>query len=122
SFDLGLSRRSFSVEYACHPPNVSKARTAIINELKDIRAKKVSDTELHQAKLMLLREIPLGEANFDYIAKIWLNRVEWGLPLDERVRAGKIYTKLTTKDVQNAFAKWIRPEDLVQVTQGPEPK
>ncbi|HXE42009.1 MAG TPA: insulinase family protein, partial [Candidatus Baltobacteraceae bacterium] len=121
-FDVGLSRGIFQVGYACDPPNVSKARAAIVNELKDVRAHKVSDNELHQAKLMLLREIPLGEANFDLIARIWLNRVEWNLPLDERVRAGKIYAKLTAKDVQKAFEKWIRPEDLVQVTQGPEPK
>lgn len=122
SFDLGLTRGVFQVQYACDPPNVSKARAAIINELKDVRTNTVSDAELHQAKLMLLRDIPLGEANFNYIATIWLNRVEWNLPLDERVRAGKIYAKLTAKDVQKAFAKWIRPEDLVQVTQGPEPK
>jgi len=38
------------------------------------------------------------------------------------VRAGKIYTKLTAKDVQQAYKKWIRPDAFVQVTQGPQPK
>jgi zinc protease len=42
--------------------------------------------------------------------------------LDEPVRAGKIYVRLGAKDVQNAFAKWLRPDGLVQVTQGPVPK
>jgi zinc protease len=45
-----------------------------------------------------------------------------GLPLDERVHAGKIYVKLDAGDVKNAFAKWLRPGDLVQVTQGPMPQ
>jgi zinc protease len=30
--------------------------------------------------------------------------------------------KLTADEVRAAFEKWIRPDDLVQVTQGPEPK
>ena len=122
SFDVGLTRAIYQVQYACDPPNVSKARAAIINELKDIRTKKVTDQELHQAKLMLLRDIPLGESSFDNIAKIWLNRAVLGLPLDERVRAGKIYAKLGAADVEKAFARWIRPDGLVQITQGPEPK
>ena len=122
SLDVNLTRGLYQIEYACDPPNVSRARAAIINELKDMRTKKVSDAELRQARLMLLREIPLGESNYDYIGRIWLNRVEWGLPLDERVRAGKTYAKLDAGDIRKAFAKWIRPDDLVQVTQGPAPK
>jgi zinc protease len=122
SFNVGESRGIYQVQYACDPPNVSKARAAIVNELKAMRSKPVTATELHQAKLMLLRDIPLGEASVDYIAQIWLIRAGIGLPLDERVQAGKIYAKLEANDVKAAFAKWIRPTDLVQITQGPAPK
>jgi zinc protease len=122
SFNVGEARGIYQVQYACDPPNVSKARAAIVNELKAMRTKPVTATELHQAKLMLLRDIPLGEASVDTIAQIWLIRAGIGLPLDERVQAGKIYAKLEAKDVQTAFAKWIRPTDLVQITQGPAPK
>jgi zinc protease len=122
SFNVGESRGIYQAQYACDPPNVSKARAAIVNELKAMRTKPVTATELHQAKLMLLRDIPLGEASVDTIAQIWLIRAGIGLPLDERVQAGKIYAKLEAKDVQTAFAKWIRPTDLVQITQGPAPK
>ena len=31
SFDVGLTRGVYQVQYACDPPNVSKARAAIIN-------------------------------------------------------------------------------------------
>jgi zinc protease len=122
SFNIGLTRGIYQVAYACDPPNVSKARTVILRDLKDIQTKKVSAQELHQAKLMLLRDIPLAESSVDYIAQGWLNYSALGLPLDERVRAGKIYAKLDANDVKNAFVKWLRADGLVQVTQGPEPK
>jgi zinc protease len=87
-----------------------------------MRAKKVTAQELHQAKLMLLRDIPLAESSVDYIANGWLAYSALGLPLDERVHAGRIYVKLDARDVQSAFVKWLRPGDLVQVTQGPVPR
>jgi zinc protease len=121
SFEVGLTRGIYELAYACDPPNVSKARAIILNDLKQIQTEKVSPQELHQAKLMLLRDIPLQEASVDDIANGWLSRAGLGLPLDEPVRAGKIYLRLSAGDVQKAFAKWIRPDGLVQVTQGPEP-
>jgi zinc protease len=122
SFTVGLTRGVYQVEYGCDPPNVSRARAVILRDLKDIQTKKVSSQELHQAKLMLLRDIPLAESSVDYIAQDWLAYSALGLPLDERVQAGRIFVKLDARDVQHAFAKWLRPGDLVQVTQGPEPK
>jgi len=122
SFTVGLTRGVYQVEYACDPPNVSKARAVILRDLADMRAKKVTAQELHQAKLMLLRDIPLAESSVDYIANGWLAYSALGLPLDERVHAGRIYVKLDARDVQSAFVKWLRPGDLVQVTQGPVPR
>jgi zinc protease len=122
SFQVGLTRGVYQVEYACDPPNVSKARTVILNDLKDMQTKRVSANELFQAKLMLLRDIPLAESSEDWIANGWLTYSALGLPLDEWVHAGKIYTKLDANDVEKAFAKWLRSGDLVQVTQGPVPR
>jgi zinc protease len=122
SFNIGLTRGVYQVAYACDPPNVSKARAVIVRDVTDMQTKKVSAQELHQAKLMLLRDIPLGESSVDYIANGWLTYSGLGLPLDERVRAGKIYAKLDASDVKNAFAKWLRADGLVQVTQGPVPQ
>ena len=69
----------------------------------------------------LTRDIPLAESSVDDIAQGWLAYSALGLPLDERVRAGKYYMNLNANDVKSAFAKWIRPGDLVEVTQGPTP-
>ncbi len=109
SFEVGLTRGIYELEYACDPPNVSKARALILNDLKQMQSEPVTPQELHQAKLMLLRDIPLAEASVDEIANGWLTR------------AGRIYLKLNARDVQDAFNKWLRPDGLVQVTQGPEP-
>ncbi|HTA95544.1 MAG TPA: insulinase family protein, partial [Verrucomicrobiae bacterium] len=122
SFDVGLTRGIYQVEYACDPPKVSQAHAIILNDLKEMQAKKVSENELRQAKVLLLRTIPLAESSFDYVGKGWLARAALGLPLDERIRAANIYVKLSAGDVKAAFAKWIRPADLVQITQGPPPQ
>lgn len=120
SFNIGLTRGVYSVSYACDPPNVSKARTVIWGDLKDMQARNVSPGELHQAKLMLLRDIPLSESSVSSIAEGWLSRSILKLPLDEPVRAAHIYVKLNARDVRAAYAKWLRPDDLVEIVQGPE--
>ncbi len=121
SFNIGQTRGVYQSAYACDPQNVAKARAMILRDLKQMQTEKVTERELHQAKLMLLRDIPLAEASVGSIAGGWLARSGQDLPLDEPVRAGKIYAQLDAKEVQAAFAKWLRPADLVQVTQGPEP-
>ncbi|HEY4952403.1 MAG TPA: pitrilysin family protein [Verrucomicrobiae bacterium] len=122
TFNTGLTRSIYQFELGCDPPNVSKARAIVLSDIKDMQMKKVSVDELNQTKRGLLRDIPLMESSVDYIAQGWLRYSTLGLPLDEPVRAGRIWAKLDARDVQKAFAKWIRPDDLVQVTQGPAPQ
>jgi zinc protease len=122
TFNIGLTRGVYQISYACDPPNVAKARAMILADLADMQTKSVTAQELHQAKLMLLRDIPLSESSVDQIANGWISRSELNLPLDEPVRAGKLYATLEAKDVKKAFAKWLRAGGLVQVTQGPVPK
>ena len=78
--------------------------------------------ELQQAKALLLREIPLSGSSVDSIAEGLIYRATHELPLDEPIRAAHRYLELTAEQVQAAFAKWGRPNDLVQVTEGPSPK
>jgi len=82
----------------------------------------VTPEELQQAKALLLREMPLSESSVDSIAEGLIYRAAHELPLDEPTRAAHRYLELTAKQVQAAFAKWVRPNDLVQVTEGPSPK
>jgi len=122
SFNVGKTRGIYSVNYACDPQNVSKARAIVVRDLKTIQSTLVSEEELRQAKATLLRQVPLSEASVDSIAGGWIHRSTIGLPLDEPIIAAHHYVELTPEQVKAAFAKWIRPDDLVQVTQGPNPQ
>ena len=98
-----------------------KAGATCIRYLSERPPKPVTASELQQAKAMLLREIPLSESSVDSIAGGWLYRASIGLPLDEPTFAARRYVALNAGQVEKAFAKWVRPEDLVQVTEGPRP-
>jgi zinc protease len=122
SFNIGKTRAVYSVDYACDPQNVSKARAVVERDLKTMQTTLVGDEDLRQAKAMLLRQIPLSEASVDSIAGGLIARATIGLPLDEPVIAAHRYVELNADQVKSAFAKWLRPDDLVQVTEGPNPK
>jgi zinc protease len=121
SFQIGETRGIYQVEYACDPPNVSKARAIVVNDLKAMQTSDVTPDELRQARALLLREIPLAESSVRSIAMGWLSRSLHHLPLDEPIRAARRYVKLTAPEIRAAFAKWLRLDDLVQVVQGPAP-
>jgi zinc protease len=116
------TRASYDVSYGCDPENVSKARQLIERDLNQMRTEPVSDAELHQAKALLLRQIPLGESSEEAVAGGMLARARIGLPLDEPIRAANKYVELNAQDVEAAFARHIRTDNLVQVVRGPAPK
>ena len=87
-----------------------------------MRTTDVSESELHQAKALLLRSIPLSESSEDAIAGGLLGRAQIGLPLDEPIEAARKYAALTADEVKAAFARHIDPEKLVQIVRGPAPQ
>ena len=118
----GKTRSVFTVSYACDPGNVAKARALVERNLGDLQTKPVTSVELQQAKILLLRRIPLGESSIHGIAAGLLDRSMRDLPLDEPITAAKRYAAFTASDVQAAFAKWLKLEDLAQVVLGPNPQ
>lgn len=122
TLSVGKTRSTFSVSYACDPPKVSQARAMVVRDLKQMQTAPVTATELQQARTLLLRQIPLSEASYDGIASRLLDLATNDLPLDEPMRAARRYIAITAEQVQAAFAKWIRTDDLVQITLGPNPK
>jgi zinc protease len=77
---------------------------------------------MHRARAELVRSIPLSESSLSGIGHGLLYYSTHDLPLNEPIRAARHYVALNAKDVREAYRKWIRPHDLVQVTQGPSPK
>ena len=117
--DAKKTRSLFGVFFACDPPNVVKARTIVERNLHKMQTAPVTEAELQRAKILLIRQLPLSESSTDSIAQGILSRSQEDLPLDEPVRAASQYLKFTDRQVQKAFATWIRPTGFVQVTLGP---
>jgi zinc protease len=118
----GRTRGAYLIEYACDPANVSKAADIAMHEVKAMQTAPATADELLRIKAMLIRQIPLGESSVDEIAHGLAGRADIGLPLDEPTVAARRYVALGGNDVQAAFAKWMRPDDMVRVTQGPPPQ
>jgi len=116
------TRSVFAVSYACDPPNVVKARALVERNLRLMQTEPVAGAELQQAKILLLRSIPLSESSVHGIASGLLERSLLDLPLDEPTTAAKRYAAFTAADIQAAFSKWLKIEDLAQIVLGPEPK
>jgi zinc protease len=120
--DAGRTRTQFVISYGADPVNVPKARALIDQDLTAMQTTAPSAAEMEQARAMLIRQIPLGESSESQIARGLLARSLMGLPLDEPVRAAERYEKLSADEVRAAFAKWIQPDNLVEIIQGPPPK
>jgi zinc protease len=122
SLQSGRTRGLYYVQYASDPQNVTKAASIVVQNLRTMQETPVGQDELDRVKAMVLRQIPLGEDSVEEIARGYLDRSDLDLPLDEPTIAAKRYVALSAGEVEAAFAKWIRPGDLVRITQGPEPK
>jgi zinc protease len=116
------TRATYGVHYGCNPDNVARARGIVVDNLQRMVQQPVDHDELRQAQSMLLKEITLSESSLDSIALGLIHRWILDLPWVEPTIAAKHYIALTPDQVQAAFAKWLRPDDLVQITQGPPPK
>jgi zinc protease len=122
TLQAGRTRGAYLVQYASDPQNVSKAANMVVNEIKSMQNAPPTADELVRVKALLLRQIPLSEASVDDIARGLVGRVDLDLPLDEPTKAAQRYIALGPNDVQTAFRKWLRPDDLVRVSEGPTPQ
>ena len=122
SLEAGRTRGAYLVEYACDPPNVLKAAAIVRREIADMQRTPVGRQELLRVKELLVRQIPLDESSVDAIAGGIISRVDLGLPLDEPTIAARRYIELGPQQIEAAFRKWMRPEDLVRVSEGPAPR
>jgi zinc protease len=115
------TRGVYFIRYASDPQNVTKAANIVAREIEAMQTTPASQDEFLRAKALLVRQIALSEASVDDIAGGLLGRSDLGLALDEPTAAARRYIELSPGDVQAAFRKWMRPEDLVRVSEGPTP-
>jgi zinc protease len=117
----GRTRSVYLIRFASDPENVSKAAAIALRAVHSMQTGPAGEDELTRVKSLLLHQIPLEEASIDEIAGGFLERSDLDLPLDEPTRAAQRYIELSAGQVQAAFRKWMRPSDMVQVSEGPRP-
>jgi zinc protease len=117
--DWSRTRADYALSFGADPANAEKSRQLAVRSLRDLQANPVSEGELTRAKAELLRRLPMLRASVGGIAGQYLRLIDQGRPLDSARRAAEQYLTIDAGDIQRAFAKWIRPDDLAQVTRGP---
>ena len=113
------TRADYALSFGADPVNAERARKLAVQSLRDLQIAPVGEGELTRAKAELLRRLPMLRASVGGIAGQYLRLIDQGRPLDSARRAAEQYLTISAGDIQRAFAKWIRPDDLAQVTRGP---
>jgi zinc protease len=103
-----------------NPANVSRARQAMIDEVKRLQDELVPADELEDCKSYLTGSVPLQLETNDGVASL-LADIEWhGLGLDYLERYPKLINSLTAEQVQQVAQKYLRPDAYVFALAGPE--
>jgi zinc protease len=119
SFDFDKHRGTYTVSFGADPAKVAAASALVVKDLKQMQSEPMSADDLTRAKSILLRQIPLGEASFGAIGGQLLTLASEGRPLDAPTIAARHYLALDSADVQQAYAKHIRPDSFVTAVKGP---
>jgi zinc protease len=115
------SRSIFFVQYGSDPDKVAAVDGLVRQNLVDMQNTPVKEAELTNARQYEIRSIPVGVASITSIARSLLTWAWHGEPLDQPMVAAKHYMELTPEQVQAAFKKYLRPQNLTQAVQGPTP-
>ncbi len=119
--EIDRARSVFYVQYGSDPGKVAQVNALILANIKAMKNTPISDDELTNARQYEIRSIPLQVASVERIAHSLLTWSFKGEPLDQPMVAARHYLDLTAQQVQDAFARYLLPEHLVQVVQGPAP-
>ena len=119
---FGRSRSSFYVFYGSDPGKVADADKLVLQNLQAMRNTPVGADELTNARQALIRVIPVEVSSVDGIASSLMYWSYTDQPLDQPMVAARYYLSLTAQQVRDAFKKYLLPDHLVQVVQGPVPK
>ncbi len=118
---IDRSRSVFYVQYGSDPDKVAPVDALIRKNLADMQNAPVSQSELDNARQYEIRSIPVEVSSVNRIARALLNWSYKGEPLNQPMVAADHYLHLSAQEVQAAFKKYLRPDHLVQVVQGPAP-
>jgi zinc protease len=117
-FDADLFPGSFAVVTQTKNSSSNEALQLTLQQLRKIRQKPVSDSELVAAKKYLVGSFPLKIDQQGSIADFMLDIQLYGLGLDYAKRYPKLIDAVTTADVQRVAEKYIHPDAMLLVAVG----
>ncbi|MBV8599955.1 MAG: insulinase family protein, partial [Candidatus Eremiobacteraeota bacterium] len=120
ALNVGRDRGTFDITFSANPKNVRPALAVIKQELRQIQRAPVSATELSQAKTKVVARALVGEEATDAIVGNVGNIASNDLPLDYYKTLRNRYEPLTAADLMRAAKRYIHPNNLVEVFEGPK--
>jgi zinc protease len=124
AFETGKFPGSFVVSVQTKNKSANEAISLILQQLREIQEKPVSDDELEGAKKFLIGSFPLTIDRQGEITSFMLGIEVYGLGLDYAERYPKLIGAVTKEDVQDVARKYLHPDavDLVVVANQGEAK
>jgi zinc protease len=121
SVNAGKVRGTFGVQYACDAKNIVPAEGQVTAILRQLQQQPIEADRILRSKALLMGSVPLREASYEGLTGQMLTYAVDGLPLDEGVIEASAELTSSANAIQQAIAKYIRPDSFVRVITGPPP-
>ena len=119
SYDAAKYRGFLNFHLSATPANVRPAVNLLKAQLRDLQQNGVSPTELDHAKKYVAASGILGEQSIRGIAEDVANLGANDLPLTYYQTRQANFNKLTAADIQRVAKEYLKPDNLVEIYEGP---
>jgi zinc protease len=114
-FEPGKFQGAFTISLQTKNQSSNQAIDLILQQIREIQEKPVSDAELDSAKKFLIGSFPLGLERQSAIASFMLQVEFYGLGLDYADRYSKLIESVTKDDVLAVAKKYLHPDSMLVV-------
>jgi zinc protease len=114
-FEPGKFQGAFTIGLQTKNQSSNEAIDLILQQLREIQEKPVSDAELDGAKKFLIGSFPLGIERQSAIASFMIQIEFYGLGLDYAEQYPKLIGAVTRDDVLAVAKKYLHPDSMIVV-------
>ena len=114
-FEPGKFQGAFTIGLQTKNQSSNQAIDLILQQLREIQEKPVSDAELDGAKKFLIGSFPLGIERQGAIASFMVQVEFYGLGLDYAEQYPKLIEAVTKDDVLAVAKKYLHPDSMIVV-------
>jgi zinc protease len=121
SLDVTRFRGTLNFTLSANPKNVRAAVGVLKAELRRMQSAPPTSAELARAKSKIIAGSLVGEEATDAIVGRLQNIAINELPRDYYATIAARYSDITAAEIQRVARKYLRPDHLVEVYEGPPP-